>query len=273
MHLSSGFLFSSLSIWGYRTSFYQKDGPTAINYFGKFGTHCRLTLATAISLYGAWFWWKGLANGLITAEDARCQRLFTWFFKQWPASGGIHTFYLIASIACTVYYGIMCVAAVPALIFKLFKVGWKGKMKFQTGFTIRELLIVYNVLRLFNLFYIIFCASMIELTLNKNHILNTLAPYGDIAHPAQLIPLVVGILSLVRVLWLIYREWKDSPSEDTTRSARQTYQYFFENLWLPSKLDETVFAQSAGHHTPSTVRLWLYRYVVAYLPWLSTLDH
>lgn len=138
MHLSSGFLFSSLSIWGYRTSFYQKEGPTAINYFGKFGTHCRLALVTAISLYGAWFWWEGIGDGLVIAEDPRCQKLFTWFFKQWPVTGGIHTFYIIVSITCAIYYGIMCVAAVLAGIFKLLRVGWEGKMEFQTGFTVWE---------------------------------------------------------------------------------------------------------------------------------------
>ena len=141
MHLSSGFLFSSLSIWGYRTSLYQKEGPTAINYFGRVGTHCRLALATAISLYGAWFWWEGLRNGLNIAEDPQCRIVFTWFFKQWPVTGGIHTFYIFISIGCAVYYGTMCIAAVLVVIFKRFQGGWKRKTKLQTGFTTFEYVI------------------------------------------------------------------------------------------------------------------------------------
>lgn len=141
MHLSSGFLFSSLSIWGYRTSLYQKEGPTAINYFGRVGTHCRLALATAISLYGAWFWWEGLRNGLNIAEDPQCRIVFTWFFKQWPVTGGIHTFYIFISIGCAVYYGTMCIAAVLVVIFKRFQGGWKRKTKLQTGFTAFEYVI------------------------------------------------------------------------------------------------------------------------------------
>ena len=33
MQLCSGFLFSSLSIWGYRTSYYHKEGPKGIRHF------------------------------------------------------------------------------------------------------------------------------------------------------------------------------------------------------------------------------------------------
>jgi hypothetical protein len=138
MQLSSGFLFSSLSLWGYRTSQYQKDGPTAIQKFGKFGTHCRLALAVAISVYGTWFWWEGLEDGLLSADDPRCRKIYTWFFAEWPVRGGIDIFYIIISFSCTVYYGLMALAAVVALVAKLIRVGWNGKMEFETGFSIRE---------------------------------------------------------------------------------------------------------------------------------------
>ena len=52
IHLSSGFLFGSLSIWGYRILRYAKDGPRAISYFESFGTHYHLALITTISVYG-----------------------------------------------------------------------------------------------------------------------------------------------------------------------------------------------------------------------------
>lgn len=110
------------------------------------------------------------------------------------------------------------------------------------------------------------------MTLNKNYMLNTLASYGEIAYPAQLVPLIVGILSLVRVLWLIYCEWKNSPRDGTTRNAWCTYQYFLDILWCPSKLDDTASGESAGPNTPYTLRPWHHRYLVAYLPWLSMLS-
>jgi hypothetical protein len=138
MQLSSGFLFSSLSIWGYRTSQYQKDGPTAIQQFGKFGTHCRLTLAVAISMYGTWFWWEGLEDGLAIAEDPRCRKIYTWFFAELPVRGGIDIFYIITSFSCSIYYGIMFLVAVIAHMVKLIQVGWKEKMRYETGYSIRE---------------------------------------------------------------------------------------------------------------------------------------
>lgn len=138
MQLSSGFLFSTLSIWGYRTSHYQKEGPAGIRHFGKFGTHCRLALAVAISMYGTWFWWEGLQDGLVIAKDPQCQQLYTWLLWQWPVHGGISKFYIVMSFVCSIYYGTMFLAAVLAGIFKLLRVGWKGEMKFATGFSVWE---------------------------------------------------------------------------------------------------------------------------------------
>jgi hypothetical protein len=138
MQLSSGFLFSSFSIWGYRTSDYQKEGPTAIKRFGGWGTHCRLVLIAAISVYGTWFWWEGVRDGLITPEDPGCKKLYTWFFAYFPVLGGIDTLYIVITVGCSIYYCSMFVLAVLAGIFKLFRIGWKGKMEFETGFSAWE---------------------------------------------------------------------------------------------------------------------------------------
>ncbi len=134
MHLSSGFLFSSLSIWGYRTIYYLKEGPQGIRHFGRLGTHCRLALTTAISVYGTWFWWEGVEDGLIPAQDERCKKLYTWLFRQWPVNGGVSKVYIIVTLCCSIYYGTMCLAAVSAWVFKLFRDGLKREMKFETGF-------------------------------------------------------------------------------------------------------------------------------------------
>src|ERR1700753_2043576 len=51
---------------------------------------------------------------------------------------------------------------------------------------------------------------MIEMTLNDNHMLGVLAKNsGQVANAAQLIPLLIGTLSFLRVLWLIFREWRE----------------------------------------------------------------
>jgi hypothetical protein len=138
MQLCSGFLFTSFSIWGYRTSYYQKEGPAAIKRFGGVGTHCRLVLVAAISVYGAWFWWAGVRHGLITSDDPECQKLYTWLFAKLWVLGGIDKFYIIVTIGCSIYYCSMVISALLAIFFNLFRVGWKLKMDFETGFSAWE---------------------------------------------------------------------------------------------------------------------------------------
>jgi hypothetical protein len=138
MQLSSGFLFSCFSIWGYRTSYYEKEGPKAIKRFGGLGTHCRLILTAAISVYGTWFWWEGLEDGLIASEIPECRQIYTWFFAYLPVRGGIDKLYIVITVGCSLYYCAMLVAATFAVIFKLLRIGWKGKMTFETGFSAAE---------------------------------------------------------------------------------------------------------------------------------------
>jgi hypothetical protein len=140
MHLSSGFLFSSLSIWGYRTTHYAraKDSVRGIRHFGNFGTHARLALTTAISVYGTWFWWEGVEDGLDIAELPECKKLYTWFFAKCSINGGIDKYYIFITVACSLYYSAMCIAAVSAVVAKLVRVGWKGMLKYETGLNPRE---------------------------------------------------------------------------------------------------------------------------------------
>jgi hypothetical protein len=138
MQLCSGFLFTSFSIWGYRTSYYQKEGPSAIKRFGGVGTHCRLVLVAAISVYGVWFWWTGVRHGLITSDNPKCQKLYTWFFAKLWVLGGIDKVYIIMTIGCSIYYCSMFVTALLATFFNLFRAGWKSKMDFETGFSAWE---------------------------------------------------------------------------------------------------------------------------------------
>lgn len=68
MHLSGGFLFGSLSLWGYRTRRYMDDGPKAIRFFGGFGTHSRLIVSLAVSIYGLWYWAFGVRGGYLVGK-------------------------------------------------------------------------------------------------------------------------------------------------------------------------------------------------------------
>jgi hypothetical protein len=138
MQLSSGFLFSSMSIWGYRTTIYQRDGPQGISHFGHFGTHGRLLLTAGISIYGTWFWSEGIKDGLESASDPACKVLYTWFFTPLRVNGGIEVFYIMVSAGCSIFYCSMCLAAAIAVAAKLFREGWKGQMKYETGYNARE---------------------------------------------------------------------------------------------------------------------------------------
>lgn len=150
---------------------------------------------------------------------------------------------------------------------------------------------LFNLFRIFNLFWIVFCASMIEMTLNENNMLETLAQHGDIAYPAQLIPLIVGALSFVRVLWLIYAEWKeadekksrrsnnDEPSKKTKRhpSLSNAYRFSFDiikRIFSSSAQPEPETPTFEDEHPdmPDILRPWHHRYAVALLPWLSTFN-
>lgn len=138
MQLSCGFLFSCFSVWGYRTSYYQKEGPAAIKRFGGLGTHCRLILIAAISVYGAWFWWEGLEDGITASDVPGCEKIYTWFFTYLPVQGGIDKLYIVMTIGCSIYYCTMLIVAGLTLVFKLHVLRLKKKLAFETGFSPSE---------------------------------------------------------------------------------------------------------------------------------------
>jgi len=138
------------------------------------------------------------------------------------------------------------------------------------------------VLCVFNLVWIVLCALLIEMTLNENHMLQTVAKYGHIAFPAQLVPLLVGVLSFARVLWLMLADWVDSEdekaaNEDPAHRVHPHRSAYAKTLrgglrllppWTkgkrgrpagPTKMDDR-----KDRHKPLH-----YRILVGYLPWLS----
>lgn len=161
MHLSGGFIFGIFSIWGYRTRRYVDDGPKAIRYFGGFGTHSRLIVSLAVSVYGLWYWLYGVTGSLVSmgsleetgdlavvpSNSPDCGTLYTFMFAKVRADGGIRIFYIIICTCCTVYFGIMLLASSLAGWARLNNMIELGKqqrwadstrVRFATGFKYRE---------------------------------------------------------------------------------------------------------------------------------------
>lgn len=129
MQLSAGYLFGCLSLWGYRTVRYYKEGPAAIRYFGGFGTHARLLLMFGIAVYGIWFWVEGIKDGLIIVTDesgndrpCQCYPLRTFFFAKLLVLGGIRYLYIVMSTGTAVYFGIMLLVAMVERVLHLAQV-------------------------------------------------------------------------------------------------------------------------------------------------------
>jgi hypothetical protein len=166
MHLSGGMIFGVLSLWGYRTRHYVDSGPSAIRFFGGFGTHSRLILSLGISVYGLWYWLFAVTGSLIamgTPEEAHseeliirppdppnspdCATLYTFMFAKVRADGGIRIFYIIICVCCIIYFGTMLLAssiAGWARVRKMIELGkqhrWAdtSRLRFATGFKYHE---------------------------------------------------------------------------------------------------------------------------------------
>jgi hypothetical protein len=161
MHLSSGTIFGIFSIWGYRTRRYVDDGPKAIRFFGGFGTHSRLIVSLAVSIFGLWYWLYAVTGSLVamgSPEEVNdlavdppnspdCATLYTFMFAKIRADGGIRIFYIFICICCTIYFGIMLLTssiADWARVKKIVDLGMQkrwadtSKPRFATGFTYRE---------------------------------------------------------------------------------------------------------------------------------------
>lgn len=143
---------------------------------------------------------------------------------------------------------------------------------------------------------------MVEVTLNKNKITGVLGSSineGGIAYPAQLLPMLIGALSLVRILFLLYRQWSRSKEAKegnarkefatklgTSPQSPQVSRYTTggglglhttlsptEHSFSPSAVSEGTTVVSPGQdHSSSFDRPRYLRYLVAWLPWLSVYD-
>jgi hypothetical protein len=133
---------------------------------------------------------------------------------------------------------------------------------------------------MFNIAWIVFCAAMIEMTLHKNNMIAELAGGSNIAYPGQLIPLLVGILSFLRTVWLIFKEWREDryrkalhdpeapPSKTGLLAAVPNIQHHGK------KSDERVVLKTQAPDFQNEKPIFessLMRYILAWLPWLAEL--
>lgn len=96
VHLSTGSVFSVISIFGYRTCFYRNEGPGGIANFGGFGTHLRLALCMAVCGFSWWFWYFGMSGSLGETEAGTgpCETVYTFVFAKVRADGPIRIWYM-----------------------------------------------------------------------------------------------------------------------------------------------------------------------------------
>jgi hypothetical protein len=151
-HLSSGYIFGILSIWGYRTCHYKEEGTKAIRHYGGFGTHFRLLISLGISMFGLWFWIFGVMGALdpmgpSNGNSSECGTLYTFMFSKFKANGGIRILYISMYSCCTTYFGIMLLVSSLAGYSRVAKMvqlakanRWAetSRLRYATGFSSKE---------------------------------------------------------------------------------------------------------------------------------------
>jgi len=139
------------------------------------------------------------------------------------------------------------------------------------------------MLRILNIIWLVLTAISVEFTLNFNHVHGVLGDAGRIYIPSQLLPMLIGVLSFVRILWIRFENWRSpddiEPSLPPTSNARPRRARTFRSpsdvlkLFSPAlsrtfmETDQLSKETNASYATVVGPR-WK-RYVVGWLPWLS----
>lgn len=231
--LCTGTMWSVLSLWGYRTCVYRKEGLDGIRRFGGFGTHLRLLLGAGVSGYAIWYWTigvRGLPRGLdpFGHVDDSCQKQAVTIFGK--SIDGVASSAAVGVSSVAVVYSLMVTLAAPiAGVTRLMKMisflrsksyGSTTRLRYATGASEKQLRIAGWVLCVFNFFWIVFAMTLIELVLNENYaqyVIGANAGNGQILAPAQLLPMLIGSFAFVRILFIAYELWR-SPEGDITPS-------------------------------------------------------
>jgi hypothetical protein len=291
MHLCGGATFGVLSIWGYRTRLYVDNGPKAVGYFGSWGTHARVILSFAISIYGLWFWAWGITSGGLRVlgpgdgmeeadpgNPAECSVLYTFLFAKLPINGGIRYFYIVVSAGCAIYFGAMMLVSVLTAWFTIDNLAGKAhqrwsrdadhgvekslhRPRYVTGFKQQELTFMHKSLRVMNLTWLLFSAVMVEVTLNFNHLNDVLGgPTNNLSSPGQLLPLLVGAFGFTVTCYQL--------AQDKLFEKHKRGKLFQRQNFGPETLRSTT-----GLDRQQQERSIFIRYLVGWLPWLSLLQH
>jgi hypothetical protein len=307
MHLSGGFIFGIFSLWGYRTRRYVDDGPKAIRFFGGFGTHSRLIVSLAISVYGLWYWLYAVTGSLVAMGSPEevgplqinppnspdCQTLYTFMFAKVRADGGVRIFYIIVCICCIIYFGVMLLAssiAGWARFNKMIELGkqkrWadSSRLRFATGFKYQELEVIFKYMRVLNFLWLVYSVFLVEFSLNFNNVTAVLGgPEDNEFHlPAQLLPFMIGIFGFVRTCYLLFESWR-SPGDTEPSVSEPTPPLPARTMHIrdiPLAFSPAMARNSTiSSHDPNEVddiergRRWPVRYLVSWLPWLSVLKY
>ena len=132
LNLCFSFLFSVLSLFGYRTLLYHpsdKSKRGIINGLGGFGTYFRLFLAGAVAAYAVWFWSLGIyrleqsyAGG---AEENGTCACVVWVFGTFKVESGVKWVMRVGSVLAVIYFGGLAMVALTTLIMWLGATSWE----------------------------------------------------------------------------------------------------------------------------------------------------
>jgi hypothetical protein len=164
-----------------------------------------------------------------------------------------------------------------------------------------RLVMIHKVLRVGNLFWLLFSAVMAECTLNFNHVGGVLGGFGrenTLALPGQLLPFLIGVFGFCQLCYTIFMEKyvNAQPPEGSAlvaaveaslqpavvgaakgasgggvvvEKAPSTDQPSANGDQQPQQQEQ----EQEQQQPPELQRSWMLRYLVAWLPWLSLLHN
>ncbi|KAH8755124.1 hypothetical protein F5882DRAFT_444824 [Hyaloscypha sp. PMI_1271] len=205
LQLCFGFIFSVLSIWGYRTRTKLKD-PIR---FPLMGSSFRLALSTAICGYSIWFWFTGIHS----VDDRSCPS-YTFIFAKANIRGGIRVLFEVQSVLILVVYALLLLQ--EFLVVIAFTISSRSPpMGFppllplpisSKGITSLDEAAKSTVgqwcINSFNVVALIWAVASIEFTLLWNSV-EGVSGLQSLQSTGQLIPLIISILGLLRLLHAI----------------------------------------------------------------------
>jgi hypothetical protein len=129
---------------------------------------------------------------------------------------------------------------------------------------------------------------MCENTLNYNHVESVLGRNGRIFFPSQLLPMIIGLCSLVRILYICFERWR-SPEDikpsladrpvTPTRAATVPKGKSWLRAFAPRSHTDDMAPKTRASFEGSDLDVdmvgqpaW-WRYLVAWLPWLQAASY